>query len=349
MLNLSSKKYLPRDPHEGFSDEELLRLSCIQQRNESGYAPWASWEVENSSFGHTLREWTGFPAWLPICACSDHGVHWESRCWPNEIQSHYRLFLTWNSKKGKLMRQHHKKQVLHIPHPWISYRKRHYPKINSERKGTIVYFAHSNSTTTPVYKSLNAYMESLHDLERQSGPVVLCLSFHDILKGMHRKLRRYSFPIVTAGNTSSRFFVDRFYSISSQFTQACSPIIGSHVYYLVESGVPFFLYGSPPSYEIKGSKSVSDGLQDWREYGDDEDIENYRALHALFSDPSDTVTFDQLQAVERYLGANAKTCAKTLRHHLWTALLINSPHLVPLYSRAILRKSIDLIKKITKR
>ena len=110
MLISSRYSFLPCDPHEGFSDDDLQRLSCLQSRTEAGLAPWASWEVENSSFGHTLRDWTGYPAWLPICACSDHGVHWESRCWPNEIESPYQLYLTWNSKKARNMRNNHKKK-----------------------------------------------------------------------------------------------------------------------------------------------------------------------------------------------------------------------------------------------
>ena len=59
MLISSRYSFLPCDPHEGFSDDDLQRLSCLQSRTEAGLAPWASWEVENSSFGHTLRDWTG--------------------------------------------------------------------------------------------------------------------------------------------------------------------------------------------------------------------------------------------------------------------------------------------------
>lgn len=90
MLNPKSQILLPRDPHEGFSDEELLRLSRLQRRTEAGYAPWASWEAENSSFGRTLREWAGYPSCLPLCVTSDHGVHWESHSSPTKLSRHTR-------------------------------------------------------------------------------------------------------------------------------------------------------------------------------------------------------------------------------------------------------------------
>jgi hypothetical protein len=331
MLNQQVRSLLPRDAHEGFSDEELLRLSRLQRRTEAGHAPWASWEVENSSFGRTLREWAAYPSWLPLCATSDHGVHWESRCWPNEIESPYRLFLTWNGKKARLMRERHGKQALHIPHPWLAHRKAHFPELDPARSGTVVFFTHSNATTTPVFESLDAYMQTLRDLPAQFHPVVICLSFHDVLKGMHRTLRPYGFPILTAGTTNAQCFVDRFYGIARRFRHACSPTIGSHSFYLAEAGVAFFLHGPAPTYVIKGSRAVRDGEQDLRDYGDEEDIESFMALCRLFSQPLDAVSPAQREAVGRYLGEDAATDSGQLRTALWQALGSNLPRVGGLY------------------
>lgn len=332
MLNQQVRSLLPRDAHEGFSDEELLRLSCLQRRTEAGHAPWASWEVENSSFGRTLREWAAYPSWLPLCATSDHGVHWESRCWPNEIESPYRLFLTWNGKKARLMRERHGKQALHIPHPWLAYRKVHFPELDPARSGTVVFFTHSNATTTPVFESLDAYMQTLHDLPAQFHPVVICLSFHDVLKGMHRTLRPYGFPIVTAGTTNAQCFVDRFYGIARRFRHACSPTIGSHSFYLAEAGVAFFLHGLAPTYVIKGSRAVRDGEQDLRDYGDEEDIERFIALRKLFAEPLDAVSPAQRNAVNAYLGIDASTSGERLHAALMASLRANLLKVARLYA-----------------
>lgn len=331
MLNPPPSALLPRDAHDGFSDDELLLLSHLQRRTEAGYAPWASWEVENSSFGRTLREWADYPSWLPLCASADHGVHWESRCWPNEIESPYQLFLTWNGKKARLMRERHGKAALHIPHPWLAYRRKHYPELDPARHGTVVYFTHSNSTTTPVFKSLDVYIQSLRDLPAHFYPVVICLSFHDVLKGTHRMLRPYGFPIVTAGTTNAQCFVDRFYRIARNFRYACSPTIGSHSFYLAEAGVPFFLYGPAPTYVIKGSRAVCDGEQDLRDYGDDEDIEHFMALRRLFSEPADVVSTAQREAVGRYLGEDAGTGASQFQSALWQSFRHNLPRVGGLY------------------
>lgn len=316
---------------DGYTDEKLVRLSQLQHRTEAGFAPWATWEAENSSFGKTLRAWTGYPSWLPLCAVSDHGVHWGTRCWPNEIESPYRLFLTWNAKKARLMTERHGKESLHVPHPWVAYRRAFNLEPDTDRQGTVVFFTHSNDKTTPVFESLDAYMQSLLDLPERFRPVVLCLSFHDVLKGAHQLLRRYGLPIITAGTTNAQCFVDRFYGIARRFKFACSPTIGSHSHYLVEAGIPFFLYGPAPTYMIKGSSAVRDGALNLKDYGDDEDIENYMALHRLFSEPIDEVTPSQKEAVGRYLGLDSGLAAEQLRAAFWRALGSNLPRVGRLY------------------
>lgn len=320
-----------RPLHEGYDDEQLMRLSTLQRRTEAGLAPWASWEVENSSFGKTLREWIAYPSWLPLCASSDHGVHWESRCWPNELESPYRLFLTWNEKKSRLMRERHGREALHVPHPWMAYREKHYPATDPDRVGTLVFFTHSNATGGPVFESLDEYMYSLRDLPARFQPVVICLSFHDVRKGLHLKLKPYGFPIITAGTTNSQNFVDRFYGMISAFRYACSPDIGSHSYYAVEAGLPFFLYGPAPMLVSRGSKALTDGAMDPKEYGDDEDIERYLALHRLFSEPVDEVGPEQRLIVQGYLGKGAATTAEELGRHMRASLRRNLPRVMQIY------------------
>ena len=316
---------------DGYTDEELVRLSRLRRRTEAGLAPWATWEAENSSFGKTLRAWADYPSWLPLCAVSDHGVHFGARCWPNEIESPYRLFLTWNAKKARLMTARHNKESLHVPHPWVAYRRACNLEPDTGRQGTVVFFTHSNDKTTPVFQSLDAYMQSLLDLPARFGPVVLCLSFHDVLKGTHQILRRYGLPIITAGTTNAQCFVDRFYGIAKCFRFACSPTIGSHSYYLVEAGIPFFLYGTAPTYVIKGSRAVRDGVMDLKDYGDDEDIDNYMALHRLFSEPVDEVTPAQREAVGRYLGLDSDLAAGQVKAAFWRAFGSNLPRVGRLY------------------
>ncbi|MEX1199309.1 MAG: hypothetical protein WEB02_00845 [Methylophaga sp.] len=328
--------------HEGYSDEELEMLSKLSSTFDAGFSPWATWESENSSFGKTFREWAYFPRVLPICAASDHGVHWGATCWPNEIDNPYKAFFTWNKKKHDLMKKNHGKKSYHIPHPWVHYRKKYYPTLPENRKGTLVFFAHSNATTSPKYSDLDEYINDLKSLPDMYQPVVLCLSFHDIQKGLHKRLRKYELPLVTAGTTNSQNFVDRFYLMISQFRFSSSPNIGSHTFYLLEAGIPFFLFGPYPEYHIKGSKAVNDGKQNLSDYGDDDDIENFVQFKALLSTRTDKVTEEQRSIVSQYLGINSEISRKKASWILWRELFLNLDKVPIMY----LTKFAKVVKKL---
>lgn len=323
--------------HQGYSDERLEELSHLQERFEAGVAPWIHWESENSSFGKTLRKWAFYPSWLPIYASSDHGVHWESRCWPNELDAKSEVFFTWNSKKNRLMRTLHNKRSYHIPHPWVYYRKKNFSQASSERRGTLAFFAHSNANTTPNYVDLDTYMDSLRALPDKYQPVVLCLSFHDIAKGLHKTLRKYGFPIITAGTTNSQKFVDRFYSMIMQFNYATSANVGSHTFYILEAGVPFFLMGDNPEYHIQGSKSVRDGKQNLLDYGDLEDIQKLHRFRKVLAVPTDQVTAEQKAMVVTYMGLDSTTSRVRASLILWGALASHFSEFITTYTARLRR------------
>ena len=332
-------------PADGFSDEKLERLSQ-HSLSERGLTPWAAWESENSSFGKTFREWAGYPSFLPLCFSSDHGVHWESRCWPNEINSPYKVYLTWNKKKSTAMTMNHGKTSYYVPHPWVFHRKKFWGDPPANRGGTLVYYAHSNGQGTPLYKDLDQYIESLKNLPAQYQPIVLCVSFHDIQKNIHKKLRKYQIPIVTAGSTGARDFVDRFYSLVYQFNYATSPHIGSHTFYVLEAGIPFFIYGDHPEFHMKGSDAVPDGLINLRDYGDEEDIARLQKLRELLSAKVEAVTDEQRAMVSEYLGLDSNVSRSNASLIFWLSLFSNFGKVAGLYIATIVRLGRKLVVKV---
>lgn len=328
--------------HVGFTDDQLESLSQLSRRFEGGVAPWVAWESENSSFGKTFREWAYYPRCLPLYISSDHGVHWGATCWPNEVNNPCSVLFSWNRKKAQKMRLLHNKKAYFVPHPWVHYRKKHFKRPDIQPRGTLVFFAHSNTTTTPNYEDLDGYISDLKALPEKYQPVVLCLSFHDITKGLHKTLRKYDLPIVTAGTTNSQEFVDRFYSMILQFRYSSSPNIGSHTFYLLEAGVPFFLFGKHPEYHIKGSKAVKDGKQNLADYGDEEDIEKLEQFKKLLETPCDHVTPEQYAMVSEYMGLASTMSRVHASCVLWGALLRNFSAFVRMYLGRLSR----LIRKI---
>lgn len=327
---------------KGFPDEKLEQLSR-HTLSERGLTPWAAWESESTSFGKTFRKWTRYPSILPLCFSSDHGVHWESKCWPNEINSPYKTFFTWNKKKSVAMKLGHGKSSYYVPHPWVFYRKKYWGNPAPTRKGTLVFYAHSNGACNPLYNNLDDYIEALIKLPEKYQPISICMSFHDIEKGTHKKLRKYGIPIVTAGSTSARDFVDRFYSLIYQSRYATSPNIGSHTFYILEAGIPFFIFGDHPEYHMHGSEAVPDGLMNLRNYGDDDDIMRLEHLRVLLSQQVDTVTEEQQLLVSEYLGLDSDMTRSKAAKILWEALASNVLKVLELYIKSFWR----LAKKMT--
>lgn len=228
-----------------FSDDMLLSLSRIDNYLGYGIAPWVNWESENAGYGTAFRSVYNFPKLLPLCIMSDHGVPIFSHIWPNDLSNSKYYNFTSNFKKYENLTALGIRSV-HIKHPWISWSQQSSNKNTDadRRKGTIVFWPHSNESTVPIFEStIEDYISDLLDLPETYKPIYICLMSHDIIKGVHLQLRKYKLPIVTAGSNSSRDFIFNFYKIIRNFKYATSPNIGSHFYYSFIDGNIFFFLG----------------------------------------------------------------------------------------------------------
>lgn len=232
------------------------------------------------------------------------------------------------------MKLEHGKSSYYVPHPWVFYRKKYWGNPASPRTGTLVFYAHSNGACNPLYNNFDDYIEALTKLPKKYQPISICMSFHDIEKGTHKKLRKYGIPIVTAGSTRARDFVDRFYSLIYQFRYATSPNIGSHTFYVLEAGIPFFIFGDHPEYHINGSKDVPDGFMDLRNYGDEDDIMRLERLRVLLSEQVDAVTMEQQLLVSEYLGLDSDMTRCRAAKILWGSLVSNLLQVPQLYIKS---------------
>jgi hypothetical protein len=305
--------------HVGFTDEELETRSRLTGAFESKVLPWAMWESEHTSYGRAFRQVANYPRQLPLFFNCDHGVMHGSKCWQNETESAYPVFFTWLRKKSELMNKGFGKRSYHIAHPWSYYRRKHFGNLPKARSGTLVFFPHSNATTSHLF-DLDQYIADLKSLPPKCQPVAICLSFHDVHAGVHKKLRRYGLPLVTAGHGNSQKFIDRFYSLVYQFRYTTSPNIGSHTFYIMESGVPFFLYGPYPKLEIKNSAFVADGVYGNEILGDAEDLQKINTFIQLMYDMTDEVTPEQQQFISYYLGLDSTVSSREVSRIVWTEL-----------------------------
>ena len=232
---------------DGLTDSELELIDQYLD-DESYVVPWLFWTTELYSLGKCLREWLSWPEWLPIPVYGDHGVCEYGLLALHEQSNPSNYHLVWSRDRHNYGGILTKKRLLRIPHPWITYRHSKGYKPNPDRRGTLVFFPHSTMAIELNNYSLRQYMQELMELPSEYHPITLCLHRHDVVKKVYKLLRPYNIPIVSAGNTLSPFFIDRFYNLLSYFRYATSPLGGSELFYCYEFGTQFFIYGSQPQY-----------------------------------------------------------------------------------------------------
>lgn len=250
-LNLNTKLFA------GFTNKELEYI-CNYRHKKFQSAPWLFWPTEIYGFGHCYRKWLNWPLYLPIPVYGDHGVDLYNSFSPHEKNNKSRFHLTWNKFKASIDLPN--KKVIYITNPWVTYRQIKQISKNPDSKGTIVFYSHTSVGIENENFNHEKYFNELNNLDDSFKPLVICMHMHDVKKGLHEKIRKFGFPIISIGNSSCPHFVDRFYNVIINFSRATSNRIGSQLFYCTEIGIPYFLYGHPPTLINYGDKNIPKGL-----------------------------------------------------------------------------------------
>ncbi|ASP46639.1 hypothetical protein [Cognaticolwellia beringensis] len=245
----------------GLSDDELElmidRTFLKGLDNTIGYKsiPWFFWVTEIYSFGKCYREIFNWPWYLPIPLYGDHGVCLLSYFEPHEEKNGASYHFSWFTKRvSSLKNNEGNKSIIHITHPWVLYRRKKELNLEDKSEGTIVFYTHTNDGIELDNFDDDKYFNELSALPAEFHPIRICLHQHDINKGYHKRLRKYGFPILTFGLTTSPFFVDRFYDVLTKTKYATSAHGGSDLFYCHELGVKYFILGKEPKLTNIGHK-----------------------------------------------------------------------------------------------
>ena len=239
------KSKFEENPYEGFNNIEIYKISK-KKYNPILLAPTLFWTSEINGFNQAYRKWLKIPKWLPLPFYSDHGVDPSRRFQKHEIENKAKIHFTWTKARKEAGGTLKNKQIIRVQHPWISFRNIKKYTIKNNAKGTLIFFMHTNVGIDVLEFNYDEYFNNIDKLPEEYRPIVICLHMHDINKGLHKKLRKYGYPILTLGHTGSWYFIDRFYQLASNFKFATSQIGGSELYYLTEFGVRYFIYGQKP-------------------------------------------------------------------------------------------------------
>lgn len=250
----------PTNFHAGFRASTIEDLTSQERGFGEGKrvpSPMIFWTSENSSYGKCFREWLNWSNYLPIPFGSDHGVHIQRKLEPLEISLSNRYHVTWSEWRKTEENNGLRKTIVHVPHPWITYRLKRKVQKSKNAFGTLVFMPHSWPDAELVDFSVDEYVAQLNKLPKKFKPFVLCLPMHDVRKGLHADLARLNLPMVTLGNTSSPFFVDRFFDLVRSFEFGTSTSIGTQLFFCQELGVDYFLLGKAPKIRSNDSQKIN--------------------------------------------------------------------------------------------
>ena len=233
---------------DSVQDEEKLRVLCQSPSSPAKRCRWMPyWTAEGYGFGAVLRQYTGYPAFLPLCVETDHGAQLFYQPLKSELESDAPFMLFHNRIAAQRWRAVSKKPALVMSSPFALYRRLNAIEKPTNTRGTLVFPSHS-TVAVSERSSWDLYVRELQHLPDNFKPIAACIYYVDILKERHHAFLNAGIPVLTAGNPFDPHFTERFYRILSRFSFSTSNDIGSYSLYSIEMGIPFSLYGPRPNY-----------------------------------------------------------------------------------------------------
>jgi FkbM family methyltransferase len=296
---------------------QTIEQLCAGEGREA-LSDFPYWECEVYGFGKWIRRYGYYPSWLPLYINTDHAPSQADQPNPAHLQTTAycqfyhspRLVEQWTGSKPCY--------TLHSP--FVFCRKQKGIELRADRKGTIVFPAHSTHHVA-VEKDWHGYIRQLLALPEQYQPIAACIYYLDVQKGLHKIFESYGIPVFSAGHWLDPQFAERFYQIISQYRYASSDLLGSYVFYCTEMGLPFFLYPTETDLKLVNNGDPNIPLGEYK-------FENnqVRKSKVLFGKPVDEVTEEQMAFVRYELGLTQATSRYKMALILYRALLHHIRH-----------------------
>jgi len=306
-----------------------LENLCRSRVYDQGVAPWVNWSTELYSYGKCLREIAQFPKIFPIFAASDHGVNYDLFFDKYAIDSQLPLYFTSNQLRQKRLQSLTKSKVIYIQHPMVQWRKIFTTK--SSELGSLIFFPHSNHHSLPV--SVPDFISEVNKIDSNYMPFTIMLHMHDVIAGAHIELLNLGFNVVTAGNTSSTKFAQRFYELLESHKYVFSFGLGSQVFYSLEAGKKLILL------PLLNQKTTTDGLFGAGYFSDmpldSESRPEFKKFCSNLMNSSSSNQNEIKNFVASKLGLDSKYTTDELRHDLYSAMKQSRRKIIYLYSGAI--------------
>lgn len=280
----------------GFSEKKLLEF-CSKKSDHIFLKSAHFWTAEVYGFGKYIRKYGYYPKFLPLAIFTDHGPSYLLYDKPlrDELDSYAPTMFYHSPDSVKIWRKYSKKPCFTLFSPFVFYRRSNHIVQDKDAKGTIVFPNHTVADMDEV-SNTQTYIDQLKNLPKKFQPISVCLHYHDIKIGRHKIYFKNNIPVYTAGN-DYQYFVERYYDILKKFKYASSNQATTSLYYAVEMGIPFFVYGNKSKQINKSNPNYPQG-----QVTDYQDSKLYQSLEKIFSGLDCAITKKKKKLTERSLG-----------------------------------------------
>lgn len=293
------------------SEEKLLEL-CNSKR---GFSPRLFWTAEVYGFGKYIRKYGYYPRFLPLAVYTDHGpARLYDKPYKHELESSAPAMFYHAPESVETWRRFSNKPCYTLYSPFVFYRRSNKIIQDKDVTGTIVFPNHTVPSMDEI-SDTQLYIDQLKNLPEKFQPISVCLHFCDIGIGRHKIYLKNNIPVYTAGNDPN-FFIERFYDILKKFKYASSSQAISSLFYSVEMGIPFFIYGNRDEKINKGDPNYPVGK--FTAYEDDK---FYQLVDKMFSGFECEITEEKIKLVESTLGVYDGISRKKMAYVLYSSLV----------------------------
>lgn len=268
-------------------------------------------EMTHYSFNLIIKDYCGFPKYLPVPFHMEHGWTILSEPAVSDLKTKQKIILVFSKRREKTWKENSNIPVYIMGAPFVHYRRIHKIERDLQAKGTVAFPAHSSTFTKSIY-NVDKLCEQLLSLDECFKPISISLLSEDINRELEKKYLDYGFNIVSAGNRNDMNFAEKYYNILKKHKYATGNYVGSSAFYCVEMGIPYFILGDI-AYEVNDGRDMNVAMKN-----SILDHKNGRIAYDMFNTgPTKYISEKQKQYVYDELGVEDCISSKKMNKLLW--------------------------------
>lgn len=273
----------------------------------------------NMNYGHAgiLRRAAGFD--FPVDAVIQHGVDFEpERVYPGEALAPVCVAWSWSELRDDAWLRH--KPVIKGCSPFLYLLEETGFTRREDAAGTL--YAPMHGTTGVKVEGKNYYYKLARSLKELPQPVIATLyynEFNDL--DIRRQFEKNGIEtICTVTDVNSEDALRNQLEAFSRVRYAASNDIGTNALYATILGIPYFLFGEPPTWTYAVDPGMADNFAPTKEAR-----KVWAECAEPFQDFSETVTPERMEMAEYHLGAKRKLAKDELYEALAFASSLRWP------------------------